>query len=338
MNFLASIAQRWVLDYPLRMDPARQARLQEKTVARYQKAARRFVGWCHAEGFDPLNGREWDAALLEFRNAEPVALYEYTDVVAAVEFFFPNYKGQLTLSRAALQGWQVDHVTHHHVPLGRGPAALCSTHIAANGAPRLGVGVVLQQRKGLRPSEMLNLRREDVTLPEEQAAALGGARACVVGLGLRVGTKLKRPQSVLLYEGVDSDVIEGLRRLKKTTAPNGLLIPYSLRLYSRWLKFCEDILGLQVGWTPHSPRAGFASEGRLNKKSFTDLREEGRWTSDSSLRIYIDTVEATAISTRLLTSGLVPAQEYAIEHWLDYVPLIALLEDGAARSKAAARR
>eukprot|EP00974_Lingulodinium_polyedra_P058487 5632549-Lingulodinium_polyedra.AAC.1 len=61
--------------------------------------------------------------------------------------------------------------------------------------PRLGLGMLLQQRRGLRPSEMLGIRAQDVALPE--AMAFGTRDAAVINLGVRVGAKAKRAQAVL---------------------------------------------------------------------------------------------------------------------------------------------
>jgi len=102
-----------------------------------------------------------------------------------------------------------------------------------------------------------------------------------------------------------------------------------LYIYRRWLKYGENAIGVQVGWSPHSPRSGFASEARAHGLSFEETREAGRWVSDSSLRIYLDIVEAVKIGTTLATAGLVDAQAAAVARWLDYC------SDGALALSAA---
>jgi len=77
---------------------------------------------------------------------------------------------------------------------------------------------MFQQRKGLRPGELLALLPEDFVLPEEQANPLLKDMV-VVGLGLRAGTKLKRPQTVTVRVSEDPDIVEVLRRLKKHHHP-----------------------------------------------------------------------------------------------------------------------
>eukprot|EP00972_Heterocapsa_arctica_P009812 1444059-Heterocapsa_arctica.AAC.1 len=62
------------------------------------------------------------------------------------------------------------------------------------------------------------------------------------------------------------------------------LIGYSYENYRRLLHKVEEKLGISVGWTPHSPRAGFASESSAEGCPFVEVRERGRWLADSSLR------------------------------------------------------
>ena len=114
-----------------------------------------------------------------------------------------------------------------------------------------------------------------------------------------------------------------------------------MEAFRLWLRFAAASSGIaQLGcdFTPHSGRAGFASEGRLQGLSFIELREAGRWLSDSTLRIYIDTVEASAIAVKVRTNGLSPAVRYALAHWLLYFPVRSLLEHGSGRLDQATKR
>ena len=90
------------------------------------------------------------------------------------------------------------------------------------------------------------------------------------------------------------------------------------------------ILGRNVGWTPHSPRAGFASESRALGFSFLEVREIGRWVADKSLRTYIDVVSAGSIAVNLQSQGLRPALAFAEEHWLEYFGFDILASQYAA--------
>ena len=77
---------------------------------------------------------------------------------------------------------------------------------------------------------------------------------------------------------------------------------------------------MTVGWTPHSARAGFASEAIARGTPFNEVREQGRWRADSSLRTYIDIVSAAQISVDLRARGYVDAQIYALKHFEELLP------------------
>ena len=56
---------------------------------------------------------------------------------------------------------------------------------------RAAAGLYVQYSRGLRPSELLNIRPEDISLPEDSIDPQEGI--CIVSLGVRVNTKNNRP-------------------------------------------------------------------------------------------------------------------------------------------------
>jgi len=72
-------------------------------------------------------------------------------------------------------------------------------------------------------------------------------------------------------------------------------------------------------YTPHCPRAGWATTRFAQGQSFVSLREDGRWRSDTSLRIYLDVVSN---QDSLLLAGISEQVQYlralarSIEEWL----------------------
>ena len=232
-------------------------------------------------------------------------------------------KGRFSWSHAVLSGWGVQLPTKHTVPMTSFPAALICVHFSSLGYARLGGGQVLQQRLGLRPGEVTTLVPEDICFPEEVTGIPNGM--IIIGVGMRKGTKLKRPQAAYLDPSKNGDVAELLRRFKRSTPPGHRLVPHSLDCWRRMLKEVESRLNLTVGWTPHSGRAGFASEMKALGMPFLEIREAGRWTMDASLRVYIDTISAVSITTMLQHKGLVPALQWARACWLNFCtePLLA---------------
>lgn len=68
--------------------------------------------------------------------------------------------------------------------------------------------------------------------------------------------------------------------------------------YSRALHRALVRLGLDhLGLTPHSARAGFATDGIVRRIPFQQLKAEGRWASYTNLKIYIDAIVSRAISS-----------------------------------------
>ena len=242
----------------------------------------------------------------------------FTYLVASVEFFHSRFKGHLGRCHAALDGMGIGNPTKHTLPLLSAGACLFCTHLSSLGYARLGGGLVFQQRRGLIPGELLSLRPCDLAFTDEQGSSFGKQRVDIA-LGARTGTKLKRAQSVQVFIDDDPDVALFLRWVRDLTPPDCLLFPYSLPTYRRLLAKVSAKLGLSQAYTPHGPRAGYATEATVNRIPFDEIRNTGRWTVDSSLRTYIDVVSAQLVTSEFQSLGLAPALDYARVHWLSFV-------------------
>ena len=302
---------------PLALDSTVKLKVGDSSLKLYRKCALQFSTWLLEHALHPSTPGEWDDLLVEWKQAVAPSKSDFSNTLAALEYFFPNVKGQLQWSHQVKSAWDVAHVTVHTVPMLGNVVRLYAIHVSVLGYPALAIGMVLQQGKGLRPSEMLGIDSADVALPEENQAL--GARACVIGLGVKRGTKAKRAQSIVLAEDCFTQLIQAIRLLKAVVGPSGCLFPFTLTQYNRLLKKVGKTLNINTNYTPHSLRAGFASEGRILGQSFVELREEGRWVSDSSLRIYVDIVSATAIARSHELAGLKEALSFASTQWPFYV-------------------
>ena len=106
------------------------------------------------------------------------------------------------------------------------------------GHPRLAGGIVLAQRKGLRPGELLGIIPSDISLPEDRSDSLSGV--LTIGLGMASGTKVKRPQYCLLRLPEDSDIIAFLRVARALTPTGVPIVPYALDLFRRLLRLATS--------------------------------------------------------------------------------------------------
>ena len=252
---------------------------------------------------------------MEYKQSRLMTKSEFENLIAGLEFAKPNLRRQLPWSRATLKGWQIYHKPRHTRPLGRALARLFCIFMVSLGAPDLGIGIMVQRECGMRPSELLGLQEGDISFPEDRGG--GSEPIAVIALGVRKGTKAKREQAVVLR---DARLAILLRMICRRRRRGDRIFAYSYTTYRRLINKIENQLQLNIGLTPHSPRAGMASEAILAGYRFQDIKEAGRWIVDSSLRTYIDVVSVLQIQTDLETRGLSAMLKYADEQLLAFFP------------------
>ena len=229
------------------LDPHQTTKLREDTSKRYKKAGSPFSGWLLHHQMSPETAQEWDAALVEFKNVAELRLSDFEALVAAVEHVFPQYSGQLKWAKKVLAGWKIDHEAAHTVPIGMNPTCLAATHMSTDGMPRLGVGMLLQRCRGLRPREMLELLPDHFVLPPgEQHLTVN--TYIVVNLGVKQGTKIKRPQSSVLRYKQFPQLFKLILCLLMCTPRGQKIFPYSYSQYSKALNL-ED--WFPAAWLKH---------------------------------------------------------------------------------------
>ena len=109
---------------PRRLDVHQAAKVQDKTLKVYQRAVLPFVQFLRRRGYSPASAEEYDDLLVEWKNAETVRRSDFCTALAAVEFYFPRFKGDLAWAHAVGKGWGIADSIRHTVPLTRGPAHL----------------------------------------------------------------------------------------------------------------------------------------------------------------------------------------------------------------------
>ena len=105
--------------------------------------------------------------------------------------------------------------------------------------------MMLQQRVGLRPGEMLQITLNDIVFSE----LLTGNRnsGCITtGLGIRRGTKLKRPQNASFDVFTNSNIAVFLRDVCAVTPKDAPIVPYSMDTFRRLLEQIDTKLGVAL--------------------------------------------------------------------------------------------
>ena len=290
--------------------------MQEETIKSYQTAGADFSDWLILVGWHPSSAEDWDDALVEYKNANHVLMAKFAHTVSAVELFFVRYKGHLKLSHTVLAGMAVVKETKHTVPLGFRPAALMSTHMVVRFKARLALGMMVQVVTGLRPTEMLHIEAGHIALPEDVGSDIS-TTPMIIALEPKVGTKVKRPQTVRVTSR-HAQLVRLVAACRARTESDKRMFPYSIETYRKELKHLDAFLGFSAGWGPHSPRAGYASDHQLAGTPFEEIREGGRWSADQSLRTYLDIVSSMATLQRAQHKGMAAALEWAGAYWFTY--------------------
>ena len=225
---------------------------------------------------------------------------------------------------------------------------LIAAVLAAAGFGRLGAGLLVQHCRGLRPGELLALRGRDIMLPEDRTLSNGAV--AVLNLGMKAGTKARRAQCTTIVASNAPVAMCALRALAASTPKEQLILfGYNLGAYQRLLGRCCEVLGLP-GFTPHSPRAGFATDAWLAGVDFVSIREAGRWLADSSLRVYLDGVSTASLESSPTAAAWAPLAAWIEAHfgavfpwwpatsWVPTAPLPPVLLEAAARLQSRKRR
>ena len=144
-----------------------------------------------------------------------------------------------------------------------------------------------------------------------------GACRAIVSLGFRKGTKAKSVQSVVCRNLV---IICVLRLLCNSGRPVTTLMGCSYDTYRKLIRSAQVQARLETGYTPHSPRAGFATESIAEGRDVVSVRESGRWLSGTSLRVYLDLVGAASLAQQHKVQGREHDLIFAATNFLESLP------------------
>lgn len=290
-----------------RLHPDLRHRVNAETLMKYQKAVESFTTYLHRQPDLTVHSAEdLDFLIMEYRTEMDLTRSQHVLVVAAVEFFLPYAKGKLVICREALKGRTTAEPTKHTTPLTTELAVLFGAYMASIGKPLVGAAMIVQQATGLRPSELLSLQKDHAYVPPDCTQAI------TLRLGAVVSTKVKREQFVLVRRGSQSLAYALLCKLHAGAADGARLFPFGYSFYNNAFKQCEQHYQLQLGFTAHSPRAGFATSQVIAGVPVKDIQAAGRWLCESSFQTYVDVVAAAHIRAQVHAKQL-----EATFHWVN---------------------
>ena len=263
----------------------------------YMEALREFRDWLDAAShpLTPSDHRSFDRALTQFAhdtyrsNPKRGARQLVVNARCAVNILYPHTTHKLPATDRALRGWDNLRPPATKPPVSYG-FALLLTHAALRaGDIEQACFYLLAFDTFCRPREILDLRAEDVSLPN------GGFPG---GLRLR-STKRGRNQSVTLRHPLAAAALQVL--LAKSGAPETK--PFSTTYHRLCNNLRRDQRKLGVSKenfiTPHCFRHGGASFWNAMAVPIDDVIARGRWASPKSAKTYIQTGSALVFGERL---------------------------------------
>jgi len=176
------------------------------------------------------------------------------------------------------------------------------------GALREGVAALLSFHCLLRVGELVNIRKADVAVREDDR--LGLDRQPFEGALRLRATKTGPNQWVSI---VDPDVMTLLNFALVGLRPEDKVFPFSAASFRKLLRSVSLELGIRTPYVPHSFRHGGATRLHMLGISIEDIMLRGRWQSSKSARRYIQSGQALLLAiqtpSQVVNSGRIFAAD-----------------------------
>ena len=252
----------------------------------YQREVRYFLEYWWIE--TDYNLDEWpelDECAVSYCHYNNLPRARVSTLHAAIALALPLSKGRLLWLKMINEESIKQSFIKHALGMPRTAALILGVIISQMISQRVGALLVVQQGRGLRPSEVLTLESASITLPGDNVYRRG-----MLTLGLRGATKSGRPEYVLLdpqEHQLELSLCAWMRRIGR---PNETI---SLNLsVSGFTKIIQS--GCSIAQLPkysgHSGRAGFVSDEALKGVPLSKIQETTRHSAPKTLRTYLDTV------------------------------------------------
>ena len=272
------------------------------TNKKYKRALNLFLNYCNCVG-DIIGGvDDLDEVLceyIEYLHASGGKLYQASDTVYALQFYYPKCKHWLLTAKLLLRGWNNIQQKQYRPPLTWELTVVLAVSMAKASHIAAAVATLLSFDCYLRIGECLNLTVADV-------AVGGNMHFGSAYTGMAVGLKHTKT-GVNQFVKVREKAVEALLLLLIAGTWNGgvkfpltaKLFPYTPAAYRSIFKSACVSIGVGgVGFVPHSLRHGGATRDFLLTVPLEDILIRGRWAVSKSARIYIQSGQALLITVR----------------------------------------
>jgi len=240
--------------------------------------------------------------------------------LAALRRCYPPLCSHLTWAQARLKVLSATSVVRQHVPIHWLVAIAIEWRRGLGGCHRHAAVVLLLWKFGLRPMVCLRLCGSDLH-SHWLADGADDDTLSYIRVGSLRGTKAGRLQIVRARSSVR--VAQFLIWLLATrTPPSAPLSDLSstAQLQAMFTRRLSEARTPQR-FTPHCPRAGWATTRFAQGQPFVSLREDGRWRSVTYLRIYLDVVtnqDSLKLAGIRVQVPYLRALACSVEEWISF--------------------
>ena len=261
----------------------------------YWNALQNFHEFCIRKRLHLVTVEDVDMAMALYVLNSSRSQAEY--LVAAMLKSHPPLRHHLAWTVALLKDKASVAPAVHHPPMPWEAALLISHQMVRDKRHKLAWTLLLQWRLGMRPGEALRITSNDFV----DMSKTGGMIYAVVRVGTKRSTKNNRAQVCRVYSW-DWRTCSLLQLMSRVLQPGECVCDIrTVQAYTNNIRRATQRLQIKPLWSGHSARAGWASHRFSIGQPFTELREDGRWSSDSSLRIYLDVIASQQLAHTDLT-------------------------------------
>ena len=267
------------------------------TLDDYESAVNAFLQFCMNHSLTGTTSEEVDIYLSQYmeslyQNSIPNGKQHASNTLFGIIRRCPQYKLLFPNSRQTLKGYQKLISSISHTPITYYTCIAMSAVMTKSGYFYHAIALLLMFHCYLRIGEMEKLLISDIALPEQNRFGSGNILSA-----LRIGkAKNGKNQTVSI---TDSHVHILLRSIMVNRNPNKKLFPFSASAFSRIFHKSLDTLGISNMFVPHSCRHGGATYDHINGINIEQIMLRGRWKSNSSTRIYIQSFPAVMLTSSI---------------------------------------
>lgn len=281
------------------------AGLKPQTVRAYRRALQGFFDYLQDTNDElPASYRILDRKLSEYiehlwMDDHPITYAGH--LLSGLRRYLPEARWRVPRARQFFTNWQATHVSRQAAPLPPEVAlAFAGLAVETNQAP-LACIFLVGFLGFLRTGEMVALHPHKMVVDTEEGRILLALPS--------TKTSRNREETVCVIDYRLAMLVSvTLRSLRNQPFWDQSL--HSFR--AMFATFCDFFNLEEFGFTPYSVRRGGASFAFSEGQSFDELLVKGRWQSNKTARLYLDTGRATLIQTRFT-----PVQRHRLRRYVN---------------------